>query len=161
MTIRKPLVIGASGQIEQLQSGDSIAVPTAGASTVSLQNGEAAAVSFGMAVYAQAAGAFKKAIATAAATARVIGLVFDTTIANGANGQVAVDGILTGTTTQWDAVAGTTGGLTAGTVYFLDPTTAGMITATPPTTVGQLLTRIGVALSSTTLMLDIQAEILL
>ena len=38
------------------------------------------------------------------------------------------------TTAQWDAVAGTTGGLAFGANYFLSAGTAGLLTATAPTT---------------------------
>lgn len=59
-------------------------------------------------------------------------------------------------TTAVVALAGevsTLSGLTAGLTYFLG--TAGAVTATPPTSAGQVVRRIGVAKSATTLSLDI------
>lgn len=161
MTVRSPIVIGANGLFQQLQSGDTLNVPTSGANTIAMINNEVGAIVIGTPVYAQAAGAVKKALASAAATSKVEGLIYDVSIAASGSGQMATSGLLTATTAQWDAVAGTTGGLTFNTNYFLSPTTAGQLTATPPATVGQNVVRIGRALSTTTMMLDIQDEILL
>ena len=100
-------------------------------------------------MFASAAGSINKAQANAAGTSVVVGMVYDVSIAAAAVGNYAVAGFMTATTTQWDAVAGTTGGLAAGTRYFLDPTTAGKMTATVPTTVGQTIVVIGIGLSTT------------
>jgi len=161
MAVKKPLVLGANGKPQQIQSGDTINVPSAQTNVVQAQNAEAGAIVIGAPVYMFAAGQVKKGQANAAGTANLLGLVYDVSISNGATGGIATDGVLTATTTQWDAVAGTTGGLTFGTTYFLDPTTSGKITSTPPTTVGQLVVAIGVALSTTDLLIDIETEILL
>lgn len=158
MAIRKPLVI-VSGQIEQLQSGDSLDIRD---TIVQLVNDEASPVVIGAPVYSDAAGGFKKARANAVGTSKVIGLVADSpSIANGATGGVDMDGLLTATTAEWDAVAGTTGGLTFNTIYYLDPATAGKITATAPTAVGQVVVEIGKALSTTDLKINIQQSVLL
>lgn len=45
-------------------------------------------------------------------------------------------------------------GLTPGATYYLDPTTAGGVTTTPPTTAGQSVQPLGVALSSTSLQFE-------
>jgi hypothetical protein len=157
MAIRKPLVI-VNGQIEQLQSGDSIADQD---TEFNLVNHEATAVVCGAPVYIDAAGGFKKAQANATSTADAIGLVAQTpNIANGASGAVCVQDILTLTTAQWDAVTGQTGGLTVG-KYYLDPATAGKMTPTAPTTVGQLVVELGRAMSTTDLKVEIQASVLL
>ncbi|MDL2342436.1 MAG: hypothetical protein QFB87_05160 [Patescibacteria group bacterium] len=162
MALRLPLVLGADGLQQQLQSGDTISASISTASVRSVTNGEsAAAITFGMAVYASAADTVKRGQANAKATARIAGLVYDATIAAAGVGNVAQSGILIGTTAQWDAVAGTTGGLVFNTVYFLDPTTPGKITATPPTTVGQCVVTIGTAISTTELELQITQPILL
>lgn len=158
MAIRKPLVI-VNGQIEQLQSGDSI---TQQADQLQLTNDEAGSVVIGTAVYADAADGFKKAKADASGTRRVIGLAAtDPSIPTGVAGSVVTDGVLAATTAQWDAVAGTTGGLAFGVTYFLDPSTAGKITATAPTSVGQYVVEIGIALSTTELDVRIQRDVLL
>ncbi|MGX7709288.1 hypothetical protein [Methylobacterium sp. Gmos1] len=162
MATRLPLVLGPDGIPQQLQAGDSISAPTNAPSLRPVSNGEASAsVVFGMAVYASAADVVKRAQANAKATAKVSGLVYDTSIAAAAIGNIAQSGVLVGTAAQWDAVAGTTGGLVFGTYYFLDPANAGRITAAPPTTAGQVNTLIGLALSTTELELQIGTPILL
>lgn len=161
MAIKSPLVIGSNGLPQQLQSGDTLNVPTSGANTQALLNNEVGAIVIGTPVYAQAAGAVKKGQANAAATSRLIGLVFDASISAAASGAICTDGILSATTGQWDAVTGGTGGLVFGTLYFLDPATAGKLTATPPTTVGQFVVPVGIALSTTVMDVSIQNEILL
>ena len=161
MAIKLPLVIGTDGNLQQLQAGDTLNVPTAGASTFGVVNNEVGAIVIGTPVYAQASGAVKKAMANAVGTAKVEGLMFDITTAAAGTGNMATAGVLSATTAQWDAVAGTTGGLAFNTTYFLSPTTAGLLTATVPTTVGQLVVRVGRALSSTAMMIDIQDPILL
>lgn len=130
----------------------------------SLINNEAAPIVVGTLVYSQAAGAVKKAKADALATAQVVGLVSSIgSIANGVSGpvQIGKGSVLTLTTGQWDAIAGTSGGLAFGVNYFLSAATAGLMTATAPTTVGQVNVLIGVALSSTQLELILDSPILL
>jgi hypothetical protein len=160
MSLRKPLVI-VSGQVEQLQSGDVLDAAVEGGGNYILTNNESGAIVIGAPVYSQAVDAVKKAKADSLSTAVVVGLVSDTSIANGASGNIKLGGVLTATTAQWDAVAGTTGGLTFNTLYFLSASTAGQITATAPTTVGQVVTQIGVALSTTELLIAIRPAILL
>jgi hypothetical protein len=145
-----------------LQAGDSISVARRQYSSRSVTNGEgAAAIVIGAPVYASAADTVKKAKADAKATSKLVGLGLDASIAAGGTGNIITGGILVATTTQWDAVAGTTGGLAFNTEYFLDPATAGKITSTPPTTVGQCLVLVGIALSTTELELQIEQPILL
>jgi len=103
----------------------------------------------------------KKAKADASGTKDVMGLVQQASITNGVAGMVLVNGVLTATTTQWDAVFGTTGGLTFKTRYYLSAATAGIATATAPTTTGQYVVELGIALSTTELMVDIKSPILL
>lgn len=158
MAIRLPLVI-VSGQIEQLQSGDSISDQ---ATQFQLVNDEAGAVVCGSAVYSDAAGGFKKAQANAGTTSKVIGLVAQApSISNGVAGAICLDDVLTLTTAQWDAVTGGSGGLVFNTIYYLDPATAGKITSTAPTTVGQYVVEIGRALSTVDMKVNIKASILL
>lgn len=68
---------------------------------------------------------------------------------------VQSSGILTLTTAQWDVVTGASGGLTRGSVYYLSLVTNGRITATRPSTTGQLVSRVGVALSPTAMLLTL------
>jgi hypothetical protein len=162
MTIRQPVVIGNDGLLQQLQAGDSLNAPTNTPSIRSVANGESAtALVIGMPIYASAADTVKRAQANAKSTCTLAGVVYDPTIAAAASGNIAQSGVLIATTAQWDVVAGTTGGLVFNTLYFVDPTNAGKLTSTAPTTVGQCITVVGRALSSTELELQISQPILL
>jgi len=118
----------------------------------SLMNNQGSTVVIGRAVYSDASGTFKLAQANASTTRLVTGLVLDTSVNNGAAGNIATDGVLTATTAQWDVVTGGSGGLTAGSKYFLSNGTAGGITATAPTT--GYLVYVGKALSTTQLQIE-------
>lgn len=162
MAIRLPVVIGADGLQQQLQSGDTISAANNTPSVRSVTNGESsAAITIGMPVYASAADTVKRAQANAKSTSKLAGVVYDVSIAAAGVGNIAQSGIIVATTAQWDAVAGTTGGLLFNTLYFLDPVTPGKMTATPPTTVGQCNAIVGMAISSTELELQISQPILL
>ena len=161
MAVRSPLVI-ITGQVQQLPSGDSINSPQSGPAQVTLTNDEASPVVICAPVYMDAADGFKKAQANASGTRKVIGLVGTSpSITNATSGQVNVSGVMTATTTQWDAVTGGSGGLTFNTTYYLDPTTSGKLTSTAPSTVGQYVVEIGIAVSTTELEIRIQKDILL
>lgn len=162
MANRKPLVIGTDGRPQQLQAGDTLQATVTGGEQQTLTNGNAGAVVVGAPVCITTNDTFDKAQANAIATKDVIGLVAAApSIAAGQPGPVQLAGVLALTTAQWDAVAGTTGGLTAKTIYFLDPATAGKISATVPTTVGQYLVELGEALSTTELDINPRTPILL
>lgn len=152
MAKKKPLVL-TNGQIEQLQSGDQIDHRN----TVSRDNDNAGAITIGQPVYATSGTNVDLAQADAQGTIRVNGLVEDISIAAAATGDIVVDGILTATTGQWDAVTGDVGGLTPGSNYFLDAATAGNLTKTAPST--GFVVRVGHALSDTELEIEIQQPI--
>jgi len=99
-----------------------------------------------------------RAKADAAANAEVDGLALAQLAIAGA-GKLRVAGIHTLATALWDAVTGQTGGLTPNTVYYLDPSNAGKLTTTAPTTAGQQVVRIGRAINSTQMRLLIQPPI--
>jgi hypothetical protein len=160
MTLRKPLVI-ISGQIQQLAAADTLDALVSEKDMLSLSNGEASAIVIGTPVYVSASATCRKAQANAAGTTFAIGLVATVSVAAAALGSVQSDGVLTATTAQWDAVAGTTGGLAFGTLYFVDAANAGKITATATTTAGQDVAPIGRALSATDLEITIAPTILL
>jgi len=154
MAQKKPLVLNG-GQIEQLQSTDYIAnndIPQ-------LTNGNAGSIVIGTPVYASAANTVDKARANAVGTTNVIGLVYDASIASASSGGVLMDGILSATTGQWDAVAGTTGGLTRDVIYYLSSSTAGLLTSTAPISVGEFVVSVGIAISTTELKIEIQPRI--
>lgn len=160
MALRKPLVLN-NGQIQQLQSADTLDAPQGGGDVQVMTNGNAGAVVIGTPVYTSANGTFDKARGNAAATKNVIGITSQVSIANGASGPVTTNGVVTATTTQWDAAFGTTGGLTRDTIYYLSAATAGVGTSTAPSTVGEYVCELGVALSTTELLVRIRPAILL
>lgn len=160
MALRKPLVM-INGMPTQIPAADTLDATLAEVDQVSMNNGEASSITIGMPVYVSAANTVKKSQANASGTMDMLGLVRDTSIAASASGSVQTDGQLTATTAQWDAVTGGTGGLTAGTVYYVSPTTAGQLTATAPTTSGQFVVRVGKALSTTVLDISIMQPIAL
>ena len=158
MAARKPLVI-INGQTQQLPSGDTLDASVSEIDVVSLSNANASSQPIGTPVYISAADSCQPARANASGTCDVTGFVRDTLIATSTSGSIQTDGILTATTAQWDAVTGGTGGLTAGATYFLSASAAGQITATAPTASGQYVTRLGKAISTTSLEISIQPPI--
>jgi hypothetical protein len=161
MATRIPLVI-AAGVVEQLQPGDSLSVPIfSGGDVISLTNDNGGSAVIGTPVYASAADHFNFGEANASGTKDVFGIVQATSIATTTAGFVQLNGVLTATTAQWDTAFGTTGGLTFNTRYYLSPTTAGKGTSTAPSTVGQWVVQLGIALSTTELLIAISNPILL
>lgn len=157
---RRPLVI-IDGMIRQLPSGDSIDAPSAEVDVVILTNGAASAATFGTPIYISASSTFQPARANAGATHGVLGLVRDSSIAAAASGSIQTDGVLTGTTAQWDLITGQTGGLAPGSVYFLSSATAGRLTTTAPTNIGEYVLRIGRAISTTALEISVSPHSIL
>jgi hypothetical protein len=119
---------------------------------VSLANATGATIEKFKAVYkTTTSNQVAKANANNASTFRAVGLA-SAGINNGASGTIIVGGVVDGTTGEWDAVTGQTGGLTPGAVYFLSNATAGNLTSTAPTT--GYLVRVGVAIAATQLLLQ-------
>ena len=81
---------------------------------------------------------YTKAIATAANTAEVVGVV--SRVLDGSTFDLTLSGEVTGLS-----------GLVAGEAYFLSPSSAGGITVTEPSVIGQVSVPVGVASSATTL----------
>lgn len=160
MALRKPLVIIA-GQVQQLPSGDTLDASAAEVDVVALTNGNASPIVIGSPVYSDAAGSVDLAQADASGTVEVLGFVRDVSIGAAASGSIQTDGILAATTGQWDAVTGETGGLVAGTIYYLDPSTAGQLTLTAPSAVSEYVVRVGQGISTTEMEITIEPPILL
>lgn len=158
MALRKPLVINA-GQIEQIQSGDTLDAIVAEVDVVSLTNNNASPIVIGAPVYTDVANGVDLAQADASGTTEVLGLVADVSISAAASGSIQTDGILSATTTQWDAVAGTTGGLTPGAIYYLSASTAGLTAETAPSSVSEFVVRVGKAISTTEMEISISQPI--
>jgi hypothetical protein len=157
MALRLPLVI-VNGQISQLPAGDTLNAPVSAPETLSQT--AASTMIAGQVVYNNSADSIEKAKADASGTSKPVGMC-QAAITAAASGNIVVNGVLTLTTAQWDALAGTTGGLAAGTVYYLSPTTPGLITSTPPSTIGQFLVELGMAISTTELKVQIRQTIAL
>lgn len=155
MAIKKPVVLTA-GELEVLQSGDTIDVDTT-CNNITLTNSSGGAFVPGQPVYASGAGEIDLADSDGDATSKVIGLTKES-IADTASGLVCTDGTLELTTGEWDAVAGTTGGLAFGTQYFLSDT-AGAITATAPTASPKRVVKTVIGLSTTQGLVQIHQRI--
>ena len=149
MPARRPMVT-INGQLQSLPVGDTIDGPVSEVDIIALPNGTGSSVAIARAVYPTTNG-FGLAQANASATKNVVGLVKDPSVASNASGNIQSDGVFVATAAQWDAVTGQTGGLTPGAIYYLSPTTAGAITSTPPSTTGQYVVQVGIALSTTAL----------
>lgn len=150
MAQKKALVL-TNGKIEQLQSGDYLQQ----ADIPQFTNGNAGSLVIGTPVYSSANSTVDKARANAVGTSNVIGLVADSSISAAGTGAVQTDGVLTATTAEWDAVAGTTGGLTRDVIYYLDSATAGKLTSTSPTINPNYSVKVGIGLSTTEMLIQI------
>ncbi|CAN5462830.1 hypothetical protein BH20VER3_BH20VER3_00950 [soil metagenome] len=148
MASRKPLVL-VDGEIQQLQSGDTLNATVSEVDIVTLTNGDAGAHALGDVVYISAADEAKKAKADASGTTNALALATGA-ISNGVSGAYQTDGILGGLT-----------GLTPGAVYYLSDATAGLIASTAPSAGGSYVVRIGIAISTTELEIQIGRPILL
>lgn len=125
-------------------------VPVVG-SLINVTNSSGSGVVIGNVVYFDSSGDAIKAQADADATALGVGFATGT-IADTVSGDFQVDGILEATTGEWNAVTEEgAGGLTEGARYFISEITAGKITTTAPSTAGETITQIGVALTDTKL----------
>lgn len=133
-TIHRPLIFSGT-RVRRLPAGDFIE----GSGVIADgTNSEGSAITKGQPVYISGNNQYSLALANSVDTSRVIGLVIDDSTDDGETMHVLLNGELEATTSQWDAVTGETGGLAPGGRYFLSPTTAGMLTRTPPSTQGQI-----------------------
>lgn len=111
-------------------------------------------------VYSSSLDNVDKAQANSINTSKVLGMVTNTTVASSAIATIQNTNVFTfDNTTQVDAIADTTGGFTFDTYYYLDPNNAGKLTSVIPTDYPNCLVRIGLALSTTSIKLDIQDPI--
>ena len=154
MASRKPLVIGPSGNIEQLQAGDNVEVGAA-KQIFTATNTNAGAITLGQPVYISSADSVDKASASTGSTAAAIGLVMDASVASAAVAVIITDGVIDNS--DWTAVIGSAT-LTAGAKYFLS-TTAGLLTTIAPSATGEYITVVGTAISATSLEVSIRDSI--
>jgi len=136
---------------------------SAGISTsvaISRQNADSDDIIKGELLYAASNSTVAKALADSSTKQKVLGFA-KIPFAVGVIGVVQIADLIEATTDEWDAVTGMVGGLVAGAHYYLDPTTKGRMTTTPPSTDGQYVVRVGWALSSTEFQIDIEPSVLL
>lgn len=142
--IVRPLILNGA-QVERAAAGDTVLSPDHSLVT----NNTGATLPKLTPVYKTAvANEVAKAQANAVGTSKVMGLLVEA-LADAASGYALTDGRIVGTTAEWDAITGGTGGLTAGADYYLDPSTAGRLTTVAPSTDGQVLAPVGKAASTT------------
>lgn len=156
MATVKPLVLSASKKVQEIQAGDNLDQQADRHSTTFTSITIA-----GAPVYSDGAASVENAQADVDGTSRVVGLAA-TGVAALATGDFIFDGVISLTTGEWDAVVGTTGGLTADLCYFLSDAVAGRILeegATVGLTGGDNITLLGTALSTTELLINIQPPI--
>jgi len=164
---RKPLVF-VNGEISEMPSGDLVdpavlpeleappAPPAVDFSLVELVNGTPFARPFGTPVYVKPDGEFADAVPGATVDeAEAVGLITNAApVQQDDPGIVKTHGPMTGTEAQWNAQTGGSGGLVAGSDYYLN--TGGGLSTTP---IGPNVTKLGKALSSTVLNIRIEPTI--
>jgi hypothetical protein len=137
------LGIGTTGQILTVVSGEPAwSTPSSGSNYLLVQwtNGNGSTITQGQAVYLDGTNdTVSLAEANSITTSRVVGFVYDTSIASTATGNIIIAGIAPGVVSA----------ATAGTVYYLSPTTAGAVTTTAPSTSGQNVCPLGQASDAT------------
>lgn len=146
--IKKPLVL-TDGEIEQLQSGDSLSPAP---NSLSLTNGESVIIPRCAPVFILSADTL--GLGDSASLPDIIGLTADDILVGG-SGVVQTDGVLSAASEEWDVATGQTGGLTPGATYYLNSPHG--LTAVPVAT--GFLVRVGIAVNSTGLDIKISRPI--
>ena len=156
MATRIP-VVEVDGELQRLQPGDDI---DTGGFTFSRTYTSTAVI--GQVVYTDGNGSVDLAQANADGTSKIVGLA-SAGVTAASSGPVQFAGVLTATTGEWDTVAGTTGGLTAGLKYYLSDTGAGSLLEAGNLggiTQGEYMVEVGRALSTTELLIEPKRRIL-
>lgn len=126
--------------------------------TIDYHSAEAdSTIKIGNPLYLTGVGHVNPARADAAGTTQVVGLSITDT-APGFTCNYLTEGRIE--RSDWTDIAGVTN-LSAGVTYFLDPTLTGRITSTAPMATGQYVVRVGRAVNTTTLDIEIELPILL
>jgi hypothetical protein len=101
------------------------------------------------------------AVAASQPNARVVGLVAQPSVFTGAVGLAQMVGPFTMSTAAWNGIitGGAPTGLSAGTTYWLDPSTPGNLTTPAPVIPGKYATYVGIAQNPNTLLLGIAQPI--
>jgi hypothetical protein len=146
---------GTNGQVLAAASGEAtgldwIDVVTAAEAKHTATNDNGSTANMGQPVYIKSDGDFDLALANAEGTCRSVGFVQDATIAAAADGEVQLDGVITlGSTADWDAITGGSGGLTPGAIYYVSTATAGLLQSTVPSGAGNYICPVLLGLSAT------------
>lgn len=130
--------------------------------SVTKTNGEAVSIDSGMVVYSFSSTSVKRAKADSTLTKDAIGFVANTSdVAASGSAAIQTDGIITlanwtdalnSTTADGTDLGGGVYGLQAGRVYYTSSTNAGKITITPPSSAGTFVAPVGLALSTTEML---------
>lgn len=132
-----------------------------GENLILLANNESTTILRGQPVFSDIESGVRLAVADGTPSARVVGIVAAASIAAGGADSVALDGVVTATPDEWDAVCGTTGGLTFNTIYFLHPSVPGRLTSVPPTASGKQVVIVIRGISPTQGVIEISPPVLL
>jgi hypothetical protein len=120
-------------------------------------NSGSANIKFGTPLSALGADGVQLSVASDSfATSQVFGLSNNISNSSSVNVNIQSYGTLIGTTTEWDQVTGTVGGLQVGKDYYIS-IIPGMLTTTPTTTPTFYMTKVGTAMSTTTMSIAIQS----
>jgi hypothetical protein len=111
----------------------------------------------GQPVYVSGNNSVDAALADNVTTSEVVGLVL-TGASSGNSGVILTEGSIT--KADWTAVVGSAS-LTPAATYYLSDTTAGALTVTAPTLRGRYVVRVGKALSTTVMDIEIAVDLLL
>jgi hypothetical protein len=139
MALKKPIVLGSNGLLEELQSTDYIY--DASPNIISIIAGEALAINDVVYIKSSDSRAYK-ARADAEGTMSAIGVAIQAATAAGETISVQLTNVLSGFT-----------GLTPAAVYFVSSVTAGAISTSIPSGVGSVVQSIGKALTATELLI--------
>ena len=132
---------------------------TSVAPTITKTNNDSVPLTKGMPVYISSAGNVTRALAISFAQSLSIGLVTDNSVGIGSPATILNSGIITATTGDWDALTGSVGGLVEGSLYYLGTTFGTLLTTTAPTNTGDFVVVLGIAVSSTQLIINISLPI--
>ncbi len=122
-------------------------------------NNDSIPLTIGMPVYITTPGNVARAKAISNSQAYMFGLVDDISVPISSLVTITQDGIHAATTAQWDAVTGSVGGLVEGAIYYLGISNAALLTTVAPSISGQYVVKIGIAINSMQMLVNIEQPI--
>ena len=159
MALRKPLV-NMGGRVQELPPGDQIDIEL---DSIKLTNKDSVTIvklSI-VSLHGTEESSVKLALADTFVNGHVLGIATES-MAVDAQGIIQTDGLISGSVSEWDAriEGGSATGLTFGAIYYVSKTELGKITTVPPVAPG-VISRVGRAVSSTVLDINIDYPIVL